>query len=107
MVIQSLDTAHEQIDAALSAAVQHSKPVYVCVCCNLAALPHPSFATAPIPYAITPKLSNPASLAAAIEAAAEFLAGKQKPVLVAGALVRTARAGRIGNHCYLWLRKPL
>ena len=22
-------------------------------------------------------------------------------------LLRTARAGRIGNHCYLWLRKPL
>jgi hypothetical protein len=21
-------------------------------------------------------------------------------------LLRTARAGRIGNHCYLWLRKP-
>ena len=22
------------------------------------------------------------------------------------ALVNTPRAGRIGNHCYLWLRKP-
>jgi SAM-dependent methyltransferase len=22
-------------------------------------------------------------------------------------LLRTARAGRIGNHCYLWLKKPL
>lgn len=36
MVIHTLANAHEQIDLALSAALEHSKPVYICVACNLA-----------------------------------------------------------------------
>jgi pyruvate decarboxylase len=93
-VIRSLDEAHEQIDRALSAAVKHSKPAYICICCNLAALPHPSFAAAPLPYSISPRLSNPAALEAAADAAAQFLGAAAKPVLVAGALLRTAGAAR-------------
>lgn len=34
--IHSLADAHEEVDKALSAALTHSKPVYICVCCNLA-----------------------------------------------------------------------
>ena len=36
VVIHSLADAHEEVDKAISAAVFHSKPVYICVCCNLA-----------------------------------------------------------------------
>lgn len=94
VVIHSLADAHEQIDLALSAALQHSKPVYICVACNLAGLHHPSFDSSPIPYALTPKHSNPRTLEAAVEAAAAFLEGKQKPVAVAGSLLRVAKAGK-------------
>ncbi|KAL4428395.1 hypothetical protein ABPG75_002484 [Micractinium tetrahymenae] len=70
------------------------QPVYICVSCNLAGLHHPSFDSSPIPYVITPKHSNPRSLEAAVEAAAAFLESKQKPVAVAGALLRVAKAGK-------------
>lgn len=53
-----------------------------------AGLHHPSFDSSPIPYALTPKHSNPRTLEAAVEAAAAFLEGKQKPVAVAGSLLR-------------------
>lgn len=36
VVIHSLADAHEEVDKAISAAIFHSKPVYICVCCNLA-----------------------------------------------------------------------
>ncbi len=36
VMIHSLANAHEQIDQALSAALHYSKPVYICVSCNLA-----------------------------------------------------------------------
>jgi hypothetical protein len=44
VVISDLDRAHEQIDHAISSALLNSKPVYISVCCNLAGVPHPSFA---------------------------------------------------------------
>jgi pyruvate decarboxylase len=88
VVIKSLDTAHELIDRAIAAALRNSKPVYISVACNLESLHHPSFAKAPIPYALTPKLSNEASLEAAVDATAQFLNTKTKPVLVAGPLLQ-------------------
>ena len=92
VVIRSLNTAHELIDRAISAALHHSKPAYICIATNLATLPHPSFARPPTPYALTPLQSNQKSLNAAVTAAANFLNSKQKPVLVAGPLLRTAKA---------------
>ncbi|PRW44348.1 pyruvate decarboxylase 4 [Chlorella sorokiniana] len=92
VVIHSLADAHEEIDKAISAAVFHSKPVYICVCCNLAGLHHPSFDSSPIPYSLSTKQSNPRSLEAAVEAAAAFLGGKQKPVALAGSLLRVGKA---------------
>ena len=53
-----------------------------------AGLHHPSFDASPIPYALSPKQSNQRSLEAAVEAAAAFLGSKQKPVAVAGPLLR-------------------
>ena len=40
VVIHSLADAHEQIDKAISAALFHSKPAYICVSCNLAGGTH-------------------------------------------------------------------
>lgn len=40
------------------------------------------------PCSLSVKLSNRESLAAAVDAAAEFLSSRQKPVLVAGSLLR-------------------
>ncbi|KAL6782419.1 hypothetical protein ACKKBG_A06710 [Auxenochlorella protothecoides x Auxenochlorella symbiontica] len=92
VIISQLSDAHEQIDHAISAALHNSKPVYIAVCANLAALHHPSFDASPVPYSITPKRSNPASLEQAVRCAAAFLAGKQKPVAVGGGLLRLAGA---------------
>lgn len=43
------------------------------VCCNLATMTHPLFERQPVPYALSPKTSNPRSLDAAVNAAAEML----------------------------------
>ncbi|KAL3694458.1 hypothetical protein R1sor_008109 [Riccia sorocarpa] len=92
VVIKDLEDAHELIDSAISTAVAQSKPVYISVSCNLAGVPHPSFSRIPIPYALPHKLSNPKSLEAAVEHAAEFLNAAVKPVLVVGSKVRVAHA---------------
>ena len=43
------------------------------VCCNLATMTHPLFDKQPVPYALSPKTSNPKSLAAAVDAAVSML----------------------------------
>ncbi|GAB4814493.1 hypothetical protein N2152v2_001539 [Parachlorella kessleri] len=94
VMIHCLDNAHELLDKAISAAVVNSKPVYICASCNLTGRCHPSFDRTPIPYSLSNKLSNRESLAAAVASAADFLSSKQKPVLVAGTLIRSAKAGK-------------
>ena len=47
--------------------------VLVQVCCNLAAMTHPLFNKQPVPYALSPKVSNPRSMEAALEAAMDML----------------------------------
>lgn len=92
-VVNNLDDAHEQIDTAISTALKESKPVYISVSCNLAGIPHSSFSREPVPFSISPRLSNPAGLEAAVEAAAAFLNKAVKPVLVGGPKLRVAKAG--------------
>ncbi|MCO5600561.1 hypothetical protein L7F22_054675 [Adiantum nelumboides] len=92
VVIQDLESAHELIDKAISTALRESKPVYINVSCNLAGLPHPTFSREPVPYAISPRLSNCQSLEAAVEMAAEFLNIAVKPVLVGGPKLRVSKA---------------
>lgn len=104
VVIQSLDNAHELVDRAISAAIEHSKPVYISVSCNLPAIPHPSFRAIPLPYSLTQgpnprKLygignlkTNKLSLEAAVDAVSELLNGSVKPVLIAGPKLRVAKA---------------
>lgn len=53
MVIQSLDDAHELVDKAISTAISQSKPVYISISCNVAAIPHPNFKSVPLPYSMT------------------------------------------------------
>ena len=43
------------------------------VCCNLATMTHPLFDKQPVPYALSPKTSNPKSLDAAVDAAVSML----------------------------------
>ncbi|KAF8032041.1 hypothetical protein BT93_D1061 [Corymbia citriodora subsp. variegata] len=91
-VVNNLEDAHEQIDTAIFTALRESKPVYISISCNLAAIPHPTFSRKPIPFSISPMLSNQMALQAAVEAAAEFLNKAVKPVMVAGPSLRVAKA---------------
>lgn len=97
-VINSLDDAHELIDTAISTALKDSKPVYISISCNLPAVPHPAFSREPVPFALSPRLSNQLGLEAAVDAAAEFLNKAVKPVLVAGPKMRVAKASDAFVH---------
>ncbi|KAJ4845471.1 Pyruvate decarboxylase 4 [Turnera subulata] len=91
-VVNNLEDAHEQIDTAISTALKESKPVYISISCNLPAIPHPTFSREPVPFSLSPKLSNKMGLEAAVEAAAAFLNKAVKPVLVGGPKLRSANA---------------
>ncbi|CAL5420362.1 unnamed protein product [Camellia sinensis] len=91
-VVNNLEDADELIDNAISTALKVSKSVYISVSCNLPAIPHPTFSREPVPFSISPRLSNQMGLEAAVEAAAEFLNKAVKPVLVAGPKLRVAKA---------------
>lgn len=91
-VVNNLEDAHELIDTAISTALKESKPVYISISCNLPAIPHPTFSRDPVPFSLSPKLSNHMGLEAAIEAAAAFLNKAVKPVMVAGPKLRVAKA---------------
>ncbi|KAL3585785.1 hypothetical protein D5086_012652 [Populus alba] len=91
-VVNNLEDAHEQIDTAISTALKENKPVYISVSCNLSAIPHPTFSREPVPFSLSPKMSNELGLEAAVEAAAEFLNKAVKPVLVGGPKLRPAHA---------------
>ncbi|XP_068644203.1 pyruvate decarboxylase 1-like [Aristolochia californica] len=92
-VVNNLEDAHEMIDTAVSTALKESKPVYISISCNLPAIPHPTFTREPVPFCISPRVSNQMGLEAAVEAAAEFLTKAVKPVLVGGPKLRVAKAG--------------
>ncbi|KAL6146233.1 hypothetical protein ACLB2K_056916 [Fragaria x ananassa] len=92
-VVNNLEDAHELIDTAISTALKESKPVYISIGCNLAGIPHPTFSREPVPFSLSPKLSNKWGLEAAVEAAAEFLNKAVKPVMVGGPKLRSAHAG--------------
>ncbi|KAH9611008.1 hypothetical protein KSS87_013239 [Heliosperma pusillum] len=81
-----------QIDTAISTALKESKPVYISISCNLPGIPHPTFAKDPVPYFLSPKVSNQLGLEAAVEATAEFLNKAVKPILIGGPKLRVARA---------------
>lgn len=82
--------APEMIDYAIRTALREKKPAYIEIACNLAAAP--CAAPGPISAVINEELSDPASLDAAVTAAAAFLRGKTKPVLLIGSKLRAAGA---------------
>ncbi|CAH9074049.1 unnamed protein product [Cuscuta epithymum] len=91
-LINNLDDAHEQIDKAISTALKESKPVYLSISCNLPGIPHPTFTREPIPFSLSPRLSNKLGTEAAVEAAAAFLNKAVKPVMVGGPKLRVSKS---------------
>uniref|UniRef100_A0A7N0TGP5 pyruvate decarboxylase n=1 Tax=Kalanchoe fedtschenkoi TaxID=63787 RepID=A0A7N0TGP5_KALFE len=91
-VVNNLEDAHELLDKAIATCLKESKPVYISISCNLAGIPHPTFSREPIPFALSPRLSNKMGLEAAVEATVAFLNKAVKPVLVGGPKLRVAKA---------------
>ncbi|MBC7576151.1 MAG: alpha-keto acid decarboxylase family protein [Tardiphaga sp.] len=88
-VTSALD-APAQIDHAIRTALREKKPAYIGIACNVAAAP--CAAPGPISALINEDPSDGETLNAAVTAAAEFLKGKEKPVLLIGSKLRAAGA---------------
>ncbi len=82
--------APDQIDYAIRTALRERKPAYIDIACNIAAAP--CAAPGPIRAVINEEPSDRETLEAAVAAAADFLRGKQKPVLLIGSKLRAAGA---------------
>jgi pyruvate decarboxylase len=88
--ITSANDAPHQIDHAIRSALREKKPAYIDIACNIASAP--CDAPGPISAILGDEQSDPETLRAAIAAAAEFLQGKQKPILLIGSKLRAAGA---------------
>ena len=90
IVVRHLDDATAQIDEALLLCLRDKKPVYLEIACNLANASVAAPGPMTLPPAATP--SDPASLAAAVDAALAHLRSAVKPVLLAGVKLAPAQA---------------
>jgi pyruvate decarboxylase len=88
--INSATDAPHQIDHAIRSALREKKPAYIEIACNVASAP--CAAPGPVSAILGEEPSDPETLRAAIAAAAEFLQGKQKPILLIGSKLRAAGA---------------
>jgi pyruvate decarboxylase len=81
------DNAPALIDEAISTALRERKPAYIEIPCNLAA----ARCAAPAPFSALPawQPSNPRMLTDAAGRAGELLANAKKPILLAGAHLRS------------------
>ena len=79
-----------QIDHAIRSALREKKPAYIEIACNVASAP--CAGPGPVSAILSEEPSDPETLRAAIGAAAEFLQGKQKPILLIGSKLRAAAA---------------
>ncbi|XP_027933539.1 pyruvate decarboxylase 1-like [Vigna unguiculata] len=91
-VVNNLEDAHELIDTAIATALRESKPVYISIASNLVSIPHHSFTDDPVPFYLTPKLTDESCLEIAVEATSQFLNKAVKPVMVGGPKLRMAKA---------------
>ncbi|XP_022978120.1 pyruvate decarboxylase 1-like [Cucurbita maxima] len=92
-VINNLEDAQWEIDTAISKCLEQSKPVYISISCNLAAIPHPSFSMKQfLPLSISSKQTNQMGLEMAVEMAAQILNTAVKPIMVGGKKLRVAKA---------------
>jgi pyruvate decarboxylase len=88
--INSAIDAPEQIDYAIHEALREKKPAYIEIACNIASA---ACATpGPISEILGEEPSDLESLRAAVAAAAEFLKGKERPILLIGSKLRAAGA---------------
>lgn len=78
------------IDRAIRAAILSRKPAYIEIPTNLAGAP--CVRPGPICAVTSPVYSDRAALSAAADCAAEYLSGKQKPVILVGPKLRRAGA---------------
>ena len=88
--INSAIDAPHQIDHAIRSALREKKPAYIEIACNVASAP--CAGPGPVSAILSEEPSDPETLRAAIGAAAEFLQGKQKPILLIGSKLRAAGA---------------
>lgn len=84
------EEAPRLIDRALRAALLSRKPAYIEIPTNLAGAP--CVRPGPICAITDPVYSDRAALSAAADCAAEYLSGKQKPVILVGPKLRRAGA---------------
>ena len=87
--VTSPEEAPARIDFAIRTALRESKPAYIEIACNIAALP--CAAPGPISAILEEDPSDHQSLHAATNAAAKFLRNKQKPVILVGSKLRAAK----------------
>lgn len=90
--INHAETAYGEINHALIMALTHRKPVYISIASNLAAAHHPSLDKEPLPFRVPKQVSESSVLNAAVRHTAAFFEGAVKPVIVAGAHLRSPRA---------------
>jgi TPP-dependent 2-oxoacid decarboxylase len=92
VAIRRAEDAPRLIDLAIRAALLNKKLAYIEIACNLSAAP--CTAPGPISVVTNPEPSDASALAAAVDAAATFLASRRKPRLLAGPKLRAAGAER-------------
>ena len=90
--VTSAAEAPAQIDHAIRTALRERRPALIEIACNVAGAP--CAAPGPVSAVVGEEPSDAASLEAAVAAAAAFLRGRGKPVLLVGSKVRAARAER-------------
>jgi pyruvate decarboxylase len=88
--ITSPEDAPGQIDHAIRTALREKKPAYIDIACNISAAP--CAPPGPISAVINEESSDPDALQAAVDAAAEFLRDRRKPVILIGSKLRAAGA---------------
>lgn len=88
--IISADDAPALIDHAIRTALREKKPAYIEIACNISGAA--CAAPGPISAILSEDPSDDETLEAAVTAAASFLRGKQKPVLLIGSKLRAAGA---------------
>jgi indolepyruvate decarboxylase len=88
--ITSAEDAPDQIDHVIRTALREKKPAYMEIACNIVA--EPCASPGPISGVVNEEPSDPETLETAVSAAAEFLRGKLKPVLLIGSKLRAAGA---------------
>lgn len=92
VAITSPDQAPSQIDRAIRTALRESKPAYIEIACNIAGAP--CAAPGPVSGLLAHAPSDAATLEAAVSAAADFIKGRKKPLILIGSKLRAAKAER-------------